>query len=46
MNCLKHKIMNIPCVICAKEEYELYKNDSKHDFTELKKFLRSNGIEA
>ena len=44
MICKKHKGQSIPCLICMKDEYELYHDKPGHDFTEVIKILKENGL--
>jgi hypothetical protein len=44
MMCKKHKSFNIPCIMCMKQEYDTYKNTPGHDFTEIKKILKKEGL--
>ena len=44
MKCFKHQVTDIPCLICMKDEYDLYKDDPRHDLSHLIKALKDRGI--
>lgn len=44
MICKKHKGQSIPCLFCMKQEYETYGDTPGHDFTQVIKTLKENGM--